>query len=191
MESVQLNWLDYTIIGVVLLSTLGGALRGLLKEVLPLVSLVLGLLIAYRVSPELQPYACEWLRNDTMAYIFCFVVAFALSWIILGLLSGLLYKLVKATAAGPLDKLLGAMLGVVRGVVVAVIFVVALLAFLPPGHSSLQGSYLATTTLFVGRLAMSLMPDDAREELERRYDELKEKAGPLRRGDRGVHPDSV
>ena len=191
MESLQLNWLDYVIIGIVLLSTIGGALRGLLKEVLPLVSLVLGLLIAYRVSPSLHPYADEWLRNDTMAYVFCFVLVFALAWIALGLLSGLLYKLVKATAAGPLDKLFGAVLGIVRGVVVAVIIVVAVLAFLPPGHSALQDSSLAPSTLYIGQLAWSIMPDDARAELERRYEKLKEKADALRRGHGRIDPNSI
>lgn len=191
MESVQLNWLDYIIIGLVLLSAVGGAVRGLLKEVLPLVSLVLGLLVAYKVSPGLQPYVLEWWENDTMAYVFCFVVSFVLAWILLGLLGGLLYKLVKASAAGPLDKLLGLILGLVRGVAVVVIVVLVMLAFLPPEHDALQGSVLAPKVLYIGKLAVSLMPEEAKQELMERYEELKEKSSDLRRGGRVLHPDSI
>ncbi len=188
---VQLNWLDYTLIAIILLSTIGGAIRGLLKEVLPLVSLALGLLIAYRVSPTLQPHVLEWWGNETMAYVFCFVLSFALAWMLLSLLSGLLYRMVKGSAAGPLDKLFGAILGVVRGVAVAVIIVVAVVAFLPPSHSALRGSALAPKALYIGRLAVSLMPEDVKEEIERRYEELKERPLRFRRDSEGPHPNSV
>lgn len=191
MESVQLNWLDYTIIGLVLLSTVGGGIRGLIKEILPIVSLVLGLVVAYKASPQLQPYALEWWESDTVAYIFCFILVFVLAWILLGLLGGLLYRLVKASAAGSLDKLFGMVLGLVRGVAVAVLIVVAMLAFLPPDHDSLQGSVLAPKALYVGQVAVALMPDEAKAELKRRYEELKERSDDLRRGTRVLHPESI
>ena len=191
MESLHMNWLDYTLIGLVLLSTVGGAIRGFLKEVLPLVSLVLGLFIAYRVSPELQSYVLHWWANDTMAYVFCFVVVFVLAWILLSLLSGLLYKLVKTSAAGHLDRLLGGFLGLVRGVVVAVLIAVSILAFLPPDHAALRGSALAPSALYIGRLAVSLMPEEQREELERRYEDLLGKTRHPRGVPRSAHPNSV
>jgi membrane protein required for colicin V production len=191
MESIHLNWLDYVLVGLVLISTIGGAVRGLLKEVLPLVSLALGLLIAYRLGPELRPYVLDWWDNETMAYVFCFVVVFIAAWIALGIVSGLLYKLVRATAAGPLDKLFGAALGLIRGVAVAVVVVVAVLAFLPPRSPALRESALAPAFLYIGQVAMSLMPEDAREELQRRYDEMKEGSGEIRRRVRRIHPDSI
>jgi membrane protein required for colicin V production len=191
MESVQFNWLDYTLIGLVLLSTVGGAVRGLIKEILPLVSLVLGLVVAYYVSPHLQPYALEWWDSDTVAYIFCFIIVFVLAWVLLGLLGGLLYRLVKASAAGSLDKLFGLVLGLARGVAVAVLIVLAMLAFLPPDHDSLQQSVLAPKALYIGQVAIALMPEEAKEELGRRYEELKEKSEDLRRGVKVLHPESV
>ena len=191
MESVQLNWLDYTLIGLILLSTVGGALRGLIKEILPIVSLVLGLVVAYKLSPQLQPYALEWWDSDTVAYIFCFIIVFVLAWMLLGLLGGLLYRLVKASAAGSLDKLFGMALGLVRGVAVSVLLVVAMLAFLPPDHDALQGSVLVPKALYIGQVAVALMPEDAKEELGRRYDELLEKSEDLRRGVKVIHPESV
>jgi membrane protein required for colicin V production len=191
MESVQLNWLDYMLIGLVLLSTVGGAVRGLIKEILPIVSLVLGLVVAYKLSPQLQPYALEWWEGDTVAYIFCFIIVFVLAWVLLGLLGGLLYRLVKASAAGSLDKLFGMVLGLVRGVAVAVLIVVAMLAFLPPDHASLQESMLAPKFLYIGQVAVALMPEDAKEELRSRYDELMEKSENLRRGVKVLHPESV
>lgn len=191
MESVHVNWLDYVLIGLVLLSITGGAIRGLLKEVLPLVSLALGLLIAYKLSPQLRPFVLEWWDSETMAYVFCFVVIFIAAWVILGIASGLLYKLVKATAARPLDRLFGAVLGLIRGLAVAVVIVVAMLAFLPPKSATLQESVLVPAFLYVGQVAVSLMPEDAKEELQRRYEELKEKSGTIRRGAQRIHPDSV
>jgi membrane protein required for colicin V production len=192
MESIQLNWLDYTIIFLVLLSTVSGAIRGLIKETLPIVSLGVALLLSYRLGPELQPYVLDWLKNETAAYVFAFVMVFLIAWILFGLLGGLLMKLVKATAAGPVDKLLGAILGVVRGVAVAVILVVALLAFMPRDSATLRDSVLAPKTLAVGQLAIRLMPEDIKEDLRDRYEDLKNKAGERVRRERlRPHPNSV
>jgi len=176
MDSLQLNWLDYTIIVVVVVSTVSGAIRGLIKEVLPIVSLIIGLLLAYRISPELQPYVLDWLKNETAAYVFAFLAVFLASWILFGLLGGLLTKLAKATAAGPLDKLFGGILGILRGVAVAVILVIALLAFLPEDSPALSESSLAGPTLSVGKLAIALMPEDIKQDLRDRYEDFKDKA---------------
>jgi membrane protein required for colicin V production len=192
MDSLQLNWLDYTIIGLVVLSIVGGAIRGLIKEVLPLVSLVVAIVLSYKVGPELQPYVLDWLKNDTAAYVFAFVTVFLVAWILIGLLGGMLTKLVKATAAGPLDKLFGGILGLVRGIAVAVILVVALLAFMPDDSPALRESSLAAPTLTVGQIAITLMPDDIKDDLRARYKDLKNKASKRVREELGrPHPDAI
>ncbi|WP_298231153.1 CvpA family protein [uncultured Azohydromonas sp.] len=129
-----LGWVDVTMLGLLLLSSLAGLWRGLIFEVLSLAGYGVGWLAAQRFSPV----AAEWLPWEgalpawrlAAAYVLVFVAALLLC----GLAARLLRMLVQASPLGPLDRLLGAGFGLLRGLLVLLVLS-TLVALTPLAHS--------------------------------------------------------
>ena len=112
-----MNWVDLAVLGIVLVSGLIAALRGLVREVLGLFAWGAAAFIA---SPYgLFPYVAPWMRHQFsdsgLAQVVAFGTVFLLSLIVLWLLVGSVADLVRRSALGGLDRALGLVFGVVRG----------------------------------------------------------------------------
>ncbi len=111
------NGFDVVMLAVLLLSTVVGAWRGLVFELMSL----MGWFAAYfaaqwgtlAVSPHIPVGAPGSPLNHAAAFALIFLVAL-IGW---GLLARLLKALVTATLLGGFDRLLGALFGAVRGLV--------------------------------------------------------------------------
>jgi len=109
--------LDWVLLAVLVASMLLGAWRGLVYEVLSLLSwmaaFVLAQVFAADAAARLPINASEALR-----YPLGFALVFVVSVFAGGLLAWLGQKLMKAIGLSPADRALGAAFGVIRGVVV-------------------------------------------------------------------------
>jgi membrane protein required for colicin V production len=109
--------LDWVFLAVLLASLLLGLLRGLVYEVLS----VMSWLAAFVLAQWLAPQAGNWLPMATSAepvrYAAGFAVVFILAVFAGGLVAWGMRKLVEAAGLRPVDRALGAAFGVVRGVV--------------------------------------------------------------------------
>ena len=109
--------LDWIMLGWLLLSVVLGLWRGLLYEVLSLLSwvaaFVLAQMFAGTVSMQLTISAPEQFR-----YAVAFVLVFVVAVFAGGLLAWLGQKLMKSSALSPTDRVLGGVFGLMRGVVV-------------------------------------------------------------------------
>ena len=109
---------DITILAVMGVSLVFGLFRGLLRELLSLVSWVMAFWIAYRYSSSVAEIIDKALQNPTLSQAVSVVLVFVLVLTALMLLSGLISKIFKATGLAGMDRILGGLFGLGRALVI-------------------------------------------------------------------------
>jgi membrane protein required for colicin V production len=109
--------LDLVFGGVLLSSLLLGAWRGLIYEVLSLVSWMAAFILAQWFAPDVAQKLPMAGSAEAVRYAAAFVLVFVLSVFAASLLIKLIQKLFAAAGLQPADRALGAAFGLVRGVV--------------------------------------------------------------------------
>ena len=110
---------DYILIAIVLISMLFGAIRGFLRESVALLGWLVGLWLAWRYAPVIQPYLGGTLAGTDLqvwvARILLLLTAVLTAWIIGSLLG---YLVQRSGLTLGLDRILGSVFGLVRGAVI-------------------------------------------------------------------------
>ena len=135
-----MNWIDFLIVILVVLSVISGFSNGLVKEVASLIGLILGIWGAIKFSNFTAVKLDEWF-NMTGQYvgIIAFVITFCAIVICIHFIGALADKVVDAVQLGFLNRLLGMVFGAVKNILIlSVIFSVlnaidARRHFLPEG----------------------------------------------------------
>ena len=115
-----MNLIDLLVLAIIAISALLGLSRGFVREMLGLASWLLAAYAAYRLSPQLIPFAERTIGNPDIAGVTAYVVTFLGCLIVLSLLSNLVGRIVRFSALGGLDRTLGLVFGIVRGAVVLI-----------------------------------------------------------------------
>ena len=126
--------LDWIFLAVLLGSMLVGAWRGLVYEVLSVLSWMAAFVLAQWFAPD----AAQWLpmsgAAEALRYAAGFVLVFIASIFLGSLIAFLIKKLVAAVGLSPADRLLGAAFGVVRAAVI--LLAVTVVVGMTPVHSA-------------------------------------------------------
>ena len=111
---------DYILVAVVVISVLFGAIRGFLRESVALLAWLVGLWVAWRYSPLLQPHLGGALAGTALqiwiARGVLLLAVIIVGWMIAGLLS---YLVQLSGLTLGIDRMLGSVFGLVRGAVIA------------------------------------------------------------------------
>ncbi|HET6545239.1 MAG TPA: CvpA family protein [Rhodanobacteraceae bacterium] len=125
-----MNWADYIILAVLLLSVLMGLMRGFVGEVLALACWVLAFWLAWTFGPTLAQHFSDSISVPSvrvlLGYAICFVIVLTFGAIV----SFLLRKLVAGSGLSGSDRLLGMVFGLVRGLAL-ITLVVFVMGFTP------------------------------------------------------------
>lgn len=153
----SLNWLDWVLAGVVILSILAAFWKGFVRELISLGAVVVGLVVAALRYRQAAVWFADLTRSYEVALGLAFLALF-LAVLLLGALISLLVKrLIKGSGLQWADRLLGGVFGLVRGLVVACIILLVLTAFaLKP--AAVQRSVLAPYVMTGTVLLASAMP---------------------------------
>lgn len=122
-----MNWVDIVIIVVVGTSIVFGVKRGLIKEILTLVALIAGIIIATRSYDEGAKIMAHFVNNTNLAHLLSFVVIFTLVCVFFFLCGIVLKKLIRIAKLTAVDRMGGLVFGFIRGgiaVGVALAFVI-------------------------------------------------------------------
>lgn len=110
--------LDWILLAVLMASLLLGAWRGLVFEVLSLLSW----LVAFVAAQWLAPWAAERLpmsgATEMIRYAAGFVLVFIVVVMAVGVVAWLMKKFIESVGLRPIDRVLGALFGLTRGVVI-------------------------------------------------------------------------
>jgi membrane protein required for colicin V production len=145
-----MTWVDYVVIGVLLLSIAWGAWRGFVHEVLSLAGWIMAFLAANLLA---VPFAESFPANmrPEVRVVAAFVLVFIGTLVLAALAAALVTKFVRVSVLHSLDRWLGALFGLFRGIVIVV--VLAMIAGLttlprkPDWTNSALGYSLAQTVL--------------------------------------------
>jgi membrane protein required for colicin V production len=119
------NWPDYAILAVVVISVLVGALRGFIKEVFSLLVWSAAFLVAYHFAGDVAALMEDSVTLPSARTAMGFTGLFVAVLLVGGLINYLLGRLVETTGLSGTDRLLGGVFGAARGLalIVAVLLV--------------------------------------------------------------------
>ena len=116
-----MNEVDTAIIVVTVLSSLFGLWRGLVKEVLSLLTWVAALVVARVYSEPLAGLMLNLIESSSLRYVTAFALIFILIMMLGTLINHFLSKVLTITGLKLLDRLLGTVFGLARGVIIVLV----------------------------------------------------------------------
>lgn len=116
--------MDWIFVGVLLVSLLVGAWRGLVFEVISVVSWIAAFVLAQWFAPAVAHWLPISSTNEALRYGLGFLMVFIGTIFAGSLIAFVAKKLLAAVGLSPADRMLGAAFGVVRGVMLLLAFTV-------------------------------------------------------------------
>ncbi len=167
MEASPINLADIAVVLVILISGLLAFFRGLVHEVLAVISWIGAALATIYGFPYARPYATDLITVPLIADMVAGVGIFLVTLILLSVLTNFIAHRIRQSALGPLDRSLGLIFGFLRGAaLIAVAWVV--FALLMPREDHPQWLVEAKVRPLVERsavLLVSILPERLRREL--------------------------
>ena len=120
-----MNWVDFFILGVVLLSGVMSLMRGFVREALALAGWILAIWLALVFAPVLAGHLVPYVSIPEARLAIGFLVILVATLVVTALVSMLMARLVDGSGLSGTDRLLGLSFGIARGV-----FIVAILALM-------------------------------------------------------------
>jgi membrane protein required for colicin V production len=173
MQLSQWTFLDYLCICIVLVSIGFAVTKGLVREIVSLIALIGGFILAVLYYHSLGGMLVELCRTESVANFFAFLLIFVGCILIGAIVSLITNRFMKAASIKWIDRLLGGIFGLLRGWAIASILVLALIAF--PLHGNVvPRSMLAPYLLAGSRAAVLLVPQDLRNTFNEQYKKVIE-----------------
>ena len=136
-----MSTLDLFVVGVIALCGLLGIYWGCIRQVLSVVGLIAGLVLANRLGGRAADAFSSFVTNDALAQVLGFVFVLLAVSAVVSLLATLLRRFVGLLFLGWLDHLIGGVLGLLQGALVCTVLLVVAAFF--------------STELFAGALEQS------------------------------------
>ena len=142
------------------LSILLSVLRGLVREVLALLSWVAALWIAQVYTVEFAPMLPDTIPTLSLRYLAAFIILFLLVLLLTTLVTIALSHFIKALGMGAADRMLGAVFGLVRGVVMVLTLVLlAGLTSLPRQTVWRDAMFSTPLEVFIVKMVLPQLPE--------------------------------
>jgi membrane protein required for colicin V production len=121
--------LDYVIVAIVLISSVIGLVRGVVREVLSLALWILAIVLALGFSDRLAETLGTRIDAPAIRYVVAFALIFIATLVLGGMVQWLILRLIQSTGLSGTDRLIGLVFGALRGAVVCIVAVIALRPF--------------------------------------------------------------
>jgi membrane protein required for colicin V production len=165
-------WVDWAIVAVLILATLGGLAQGFFRSFFGLLGLFAGMVLAiwnYKYTGRLF---LPIVHVEAIANTIGFLLIAILVMLIAGLLGGILEKTFRWAGLGCVDTLLGAVFGFLQGVLMVMIFVLVTIAFFP-GTGWLIEARLPREFFGACHLSMDMSPKELSDKVQDSLKKLK------------------
>lgn len=130
-----MNFVDICVLAVIGISALLALSRGLVKEVLSILSWVGAVVAVIFLLPRAEPIVGHYIKEPLLAQIASGIGIFILALVVFGIANHYLSANVRSSALGALDRSLGLVFGIVRGAVVVCVAYI-LMSFAMPNPAS-------------------------------------------------------
>jgi membrane protein required for colicin V production len=170
--NIHFNLLDIFIIIIISAFSIYGLIRGFVKEIVSIISIVLGFYIALYWHEEAARYLAGF-KNQNLQNILAFIIVFIVASLIVTLLGKLLSLALNGIDLGCINYLLGLVFGFVKGVFVVCVFLLALVSFLPYSNTLLANSQLTPAIISLTKTVADFSPANFKKQFTVKFDELK------------------
>ena len=122
-----MNWLDATIVIILILSLVTGFINGLVKEVASLTALILGIWGAIKFSTFTAEKLYDYFdMTGHYVGVIAFLITFGIIVVIIHFIGILADKVVSAASLGFINRILGIVFGLLKSVLIMSVFFVVL-----------------------------------------------------------------
>jgi len=167
------NWLDWILAAIVVASLVTAMMKGFVREMISLASVVIGLVVAALGYARAALWFDDLTKSHEVALGLGFLVLF-LGTLVAGALVGVVArKLIKTAGIQWFDRFLGGIFGLVRGVLVDAILLMAILAFAIKPEAVRQ-SALAPYVTTGARVIVLVMPENLRAQFHLGFEKFRE-----------------
>ncbi|WP_375457223.1 CvpA family protein [uncultured Methylobacterium sp.] len=113
--------LDLVVLGIVVISALLAAVRGVTREVLAIIAWVAAAAVAWSFHPLLLPTVKQHVTSDTVALVASIAAIFLGTLIVVSIITVKISDVVLDSRIGAIDRSLGFLFGAARGFLICVI----------------------------------------------------------------------
>jgi len=142
------NWVDYTIIGIILFSAIISFFRGFLREAISLGFWIVGMMVALKFAYPVHERFIHGIASPMLSYLVAFIGIFLIVFIIGVVTNMIIHAMIKAAGLSYADRMIGIVFGVARGAAV----VIVMLLFIN------NGSLADTSAITQSKIAPQFMP---------------------------------
>ena len=161
-----MEYADYVILGIIIISGLVGLIRGFIEEAFSLAVWAIAFLVAFQYSGALALHLEEHIALPSARTSLAFAGIFLAVLLVGGLLTFLVGKLVEKTGLSGTDRLLGGVFGGLRGLVL-VLFLMLVAGLTPvPQDPWWQQSRAIQSLMPLAEWSAQFLPDYILEHLE-------------------------
>lgn len=196
-----MNWLDWVIAAILLVSAALGARRGLARQIIGLAAWVLAFVFAMWFYGTASVFVRPYMGPDHIANLVGFLLV-VLGVILCGNVFGwIVSRFLKSIGLSFFDRLLGAIFGLLRGALIAMVLLTAYITFAPADDETMNGragtgqptgssavlhSQIAPYLLEASHVAVMLAPMELKSGFQKQYAALKATLKEIRSGSKGT-----
>ena len=154
-----MNWLDIAIVLIVAFFAATAFSAGLIRELVTLVSAVVGVVVAGLFYDDLARDVLVFIDNKDTANIVAFLILLGAIYLAGQLIAIMLKQVAAVLLLGWADRLGGALFGLLKGLVVVEVLLIAFVTFDVGLDEAIDGSTLGSAFLEASDVLLLILPD--------------------------------
>jgi membrane protein required for colicin V production len=168
-----MNWVDWVLIGFVVMSVAGGFAEGFVRIGIGFAALIFGFVFASWFHGVAAGWIAPYIDSKALASLLGFLLILSAILLLGALIGWIIQRVFKLIGLSWLDRLAGAAFGVVRGVAVLSIVALMITAFFPKKMpAAVSRSQLAPYVLELSKILAEVTPYEIKNGFEQSYEEF-------------------
>jgi membrane protein required for colicin V production len=155
-----MTWIDWFIIGIIVISSLISVMRGFVKEALSLAAWIVAFVIAWRFNGGMVSFLQGFIANKNLQFIVGFVFLFVLTMLMFAVVTYFASKLIQRTGLTGTDRAIGVLFGFARGLVLVTALVALAGLTTLPKSATWHNSVLTGRFQYVAVWLTGFLPED-------------------------------